>query len=205
MDDMQRDFKGVWIPREVWLDKRLNALDKMILTEIDSLDQGDRGCYASNKYLAQFCQCSETKVSKAISKLIELGYLYVQHFDGRTRELKSSLAFFARQECKKDEAAVHNVQDINIDIKPVTNTDKEKRKRFIPPTLQEVSEYCRERRNNVNPETFIDFYTAKGWKVGSQPMKDWKAAVRTWEKRNSGYQQPKRAYVPTDKTAWPDF
>ncbi len=54
---------------------------------------------------------------------------------------------------------------------------------FVPPTVEEVSAYCRERRNKVDPERFVDFYASKGWKVGNQPMKDWRAAVRTWEKR----------------------
>ena len=55
-------------------------------------------------------------------------------------------------------------------------------RRFTPPTIQEVMDYCKERGNNVDPERFVDFYSSKGWKVGNQPMKDWKAAVRTWEK-----------------------
>ena len=63
---------------------------------------------------------------------------------------------------------------------------KPKRKRFTPPTIDEVSSYCKERNNSVDPERFIDFYASKGWKVGNQPMKDWKAAVRTWEKRDNG-------------------
>ena len=58
------------------------------------------------------------------------------------------------------------------------------RARFSPPTFEEVSEYCRERRNSVDPQRFIDFYASKGWKVGQTPMKDWKAAVRTWEQRS---------------------
>lgn len=58
------------------------------------------------------------------------------------------------------------------------------RARFTPPTLDEVAAYCSERGNGVNPQQFIDFYTSKGWKVGDQPMKDWKAAVRTWERRD---------------------
>lgn len=58
-------------------------------------------------------------------------------------------------------------------------------KRFSPPSVTEVEAYCRERNNNIDAETFVDFYTAKGWRVGNNPMKDWKAAVRTWEKRNS--------------------
>lgn len=56
-------------------------------------------------------------------------------------------------------------------------------RRFTPPTLQEVTDYCRERGNSVDPSRFIDFYASKGWKVGNQPMKDWKACIRTWEQR----------------------
>ena len=50
------------------------------------------------------------------------------------------------------------------------------------PTLDEVKAYCNERNNRVDPERFIDYYTSNGWKVGKNPMKDWKAAVRTWER-----------------------
>lgn len=53
--------------------------------------------------------------------------------------------------------------------------------RFQKPTLEEVTEYCIERNNDVNPQSFIDYYESNGWKVGQNPMKDWKAAVRTWE------------------------
>lgn len=56
--------------------------------------------------------------------------------------------------------------------------------RFTPPAADEVRDYCRERGNSVDAERFVDFYTAKGWKVGKNPMKDWKAAVRTWEKED---------------------
>lgn len=57
-------------------------------------------------------------------------------------------------------------------------------KRFSPPTIEEVRAYCNERGNNVDPEKFIDFYESKGWMVGKTKMKDWRAAVRNWE-RNS--------------------
>ena len=60
---MERDFKGIWIPKEIWLDDRLNALEKMILMEIDSLDTDEKGCYATNDYIAEFCQCTPKKVS----------------------------------------------------------------------------------------------------------------------------------------------
>ena len=57
-----------------------------------------------------------------------------------------------------------------------------RKKSFKKPTLEEVKAYCEERKNNVDPELFIDFYESKGWKVGKDSMKDWKACVRTWEK-----------------------
>lgn len=68
-----------------------------------------------------------------------------------------------KQECKNDK----NVRNKN-------NT--------IPPTLAEVTEYCRSRHNNVDPQTFMDFYESKGWMVGKNKMKDWKACIRTWER-----------------------
>ena len=66
--------------------------------------------------------------------------------------------------------------------------NKPKRKRFSPPTLEEVKAYCDERKNRVDPQRFIDYYESNGWKVGKNPMKDWKAAVRTWERGN--YSKP---------------
>lgn len=66
------------------------------------------------------------------------------------------------------------------------NENNEKQKKvFKPPTLEEVRDYCCERMNTVDPEAFIDFYASKGWMIGKDKMKDWKAAVRTWERRNS--------------------
>lgn len=58
--------------------------------------------------------------------------------------------------------------------------------RFIKPTFEEVAAYCRERGNDIDPQSWYDYYTANGWRVGRNPMKDWKAAVRTWER--NGFQ-----------------
>lgn len=58
----------------------------------------------------------------------------------------------------------------------------EKTKRFIPPSVEEVEQYCIERSNNIDAQSFIDFYESKGWMIGKNKMKDWKAAVRTWER-----------------------
>lgn len=61
---------------------------------------------------------------------------------------------------------------------------------FVPPSLGEVKAYCLERGNRVDAQRFVDFYSAKGWMVGKNKMKDWKAAVRTWEGRESTRAQP---------------
>lgn len=63
------------------------------------------------------------------------------------------------------------------------SASEEKSKRFYPPTLDEVKQYCEERKNNIDPMAFIDFYSSKGWMIGKNRMKDWKAAVRTWERK----------------------
>ena len=62
--------------------------------------------------------------------------------------------------------------------------EKEIGKRFAPPTVEEVAAYCSERNNSIDPESFVNFYTSKGWMVGKNKMKDWKAAVRTWESKD---------------------
>ena len=56
-------------------------------------------------------------------------------------------------------------------------------KRFVKPTIEEIKEYCRERKNRIDAENFYNFYESKGWKVGNQPMKNWKSCIITWEKR----------------------
>ena len=56
--------------------------------------------------------------------------------------------------------------------------------RFSPPSVEEVTAYCQERRNGVDAQRFVDFYASKGWKIGKDAMKDWRAAVRNWERRD---------------------
>ena len=125
---MERDFKGVWIPREVWLDDSLSALEKVILIEIDSLDTEENHCYASNKYLAEFCQCSEIKVSQAIKKFIFLGYIEQISFDGRTRILKSRLKDCLNQTYKKYKADLKKISPINKENNIENNIDNIKEK-----------------------------------------------------------------------------
>ena len=74
------------------------------------------------------------------------------------------------------------------------------RKKFVKPTVEEVRRYCMERRNTIDAQSFVDFYDSKGWLVGKTPMKDWKAAVRTWERS-----RPAVRTTPTPRANEPNF
>lgn len=73
-----------------------------------------------------------------------------------------------------------------------------KRKRFVQPTPEEVESYCKENGYSIDPQRFVDYYTANGWMVGKNHMKDWKAAVRTWVKGDKKPEKQERRFVPTD-------
>jgi len=84
---------------------------------------------------------------------------------------------------KGSQTLPEGVKDKDKDI--VIVKDKAKVKRFVKPTLDDIFDYCSERQNNVDYQKFYDYYSSNGWKVGKNPMKDWKAAVRTWEKNET--------------------
>jgi len=112
-------------------------------------------------------------------------------------EVKSTSQFtivtILKYDCYQDEndntnkPLTNNQQATN---KQLTTNKNEKKERmlFIVPSLQEVSDYCQERNNNVDSQKFFDFYESKGWMVGKNKMKDWKAAVRTWEDKSKSNQ-----------------
>lgn len=99
------------------------------------------------------------------------------------------------QDKDKDKDKEQDKDKENISFPPDGVKDSARAHR---PTVEEVAAYCRERGNSVDAERFVDFYASKGWKVGNQPMKDWKACVRTWERRED---KPKQ----TGCFATPDY
>lgn len=76
--------------------------------------------------------------------------------------------------------------------------EKKTKTNFYPPTVEDVSAYCLERKNGVNPAKFVDFYASKGWMVGKNKMKDWRAAVRNWERDDP----PKNPAANDDEKCW---
>lgn len=67
----------------------------------------------------------------------------------------------------------------------IGNIKENTKRKFTKPAIEEIQDYCNERNNGINAEAFYDFYESKDWYVGKNKMKDWKACVRTWEKRNT--------------------
>lgn len=86
-EKLERDFKGVWIPREIYLREDLSWTEKILLIEVNSLDRGD-GCFASNLYLAKFLNISESRVADILTNLRKKGLIVNQSFDGRKRYMK---------------------------------------------------------------------------------------------------------------------
>lgn len=86
-------------------------------------------------------------------------------------------------EGRRDKNSIYNNTLSNERVNAHTRT-REKKPKFVPPTLEEVVEYCKTKGYKIDPEKFYNHYTANGWMVGKNPMKDWKAAVRNWEKND---------------------
>lgn len=110
----------------------------------------------------------------------------------RVREFRKRQALQCNSEVTQVKRECNVEKEIELEKEIDTRDrekEKEKRKRFIAPTIEEVSSYCKERRSGIDAQHFVDYYTANGWKVGKNPMKDWKAAVRTWERNGNGKSQ----------------
>jgi DNA replication protein DnaD len=93
---------------------------------------------------------------------------------------------YAKYQLSTNESTNH--KPMNNQQVTTNKNEKKERMLFIVPSLQEVSAYCQERNNNVDSQKFFDFYESKGWMVGKNKMKDWKAAVRTWEDKSKSNQ-----------------
>jgi hypothetical protein len=94
-----RDWKGLWIPKEVWLSD-LGFLEKCLLVEIDSLSKNNSGCYASNEYFARFMGVSEDYIRKVLTSLRKLGLVKTKSFDGRYRYLAVDFSKIRRRKKK---------------------------------------------------------------------------------------------------------
>lgn len=124
-----RDFKGVWIPKEVWLHGRLSAVDKIIFTEIWSLDGGE-GCYASNEYLADFCRISLATLKRALAHLEELELIQKAGYRGRCRVWTTRLKMSQVLGSKRAEYPAQNEPPVD------TVRSTQEKEKTAPPALK---------------------------------------------------------------------
>lgn len=143
----------------------------------------------------------QSSVRSALKELEGFGYLVrTMERDGNGRMTGCDWEVFAVP-CENPHLENRNLENRNLEIadnkalketttnEPTTKKSDNARPRFAKPTLGEVEAYCLERGNGIDPQRFIDHYDANGWKVGRNQMKDWKAAIRTWER--NGFDSPR--------------
>lgn len=140
---MNRDFKGVWIPKEIWLSTDLKVMEKLILVEIDSLDN-EEGCFASNEHFSKFFSLSKNRCSEIIKSLekkgyIEINYVYqqeskaiakrvircVRNFDGGIRKTDRPIRNIDRGIRKTEEGYSENCEDNNTSFNNTSNNTRE--------------------------------------------------------------------------------
>lgn len=153
-----------------------------------------RGSFVSSlPKLAEETALTIREVRTAISHLKSTGELTCKSYSKYTVFTVKNYCLYQISDTQNDRQATGKRHSNDIltttieekkegNIKEDTNVSK---KRFAPPSVDEVRAYCAERNNGIDPQSFIDFYESKGWMVGKNHMRDWKAAVRTWERNRT--------------------
>ena len=165
---------------EVRYNQNLTPNAKLLYAEITALINMNGVCFASNSYFANLYGKTKTTISKWVSELVKEGYIELSFtYKEGTKEIDNRyIRIIKGGIVKKDSTPiVKNLKDNTTILN--NNTTYSNKKPFI----DEIKEYCLERNNDIDAEQFYDFYESKNWYVGKNKMKDWKAAVRTWERR----------------------
>lgn len=191
------------IPADVRYDERLKLLSRMLYGEITALCNEKGFCWAGNRYFADLYKSSIQTISSCINQLKECGYITVSfQYKENTKEVDKRIIQIndiPREEnlkgsSKNLEGGIQeilkggiqeNLKDNNTSINnTINNTINIRREKFVPPTLEEVEAYCKERKNKVNAKQFFDYYNEGSWKDGQgKPVKNWKQKmIATWEK-----------------------
>ena len=158
---------------------------KLLYAEITALLQMNGVCFASNKYFSTLYNKNKTTISRWISELKQKGFIKITYtYKDGTREIDNRYIQICYEGISKNERGVlAKMLKSNNTINNTNLTDSNIKGRFKKPSIDEVKNYCILRKNNIDAEAFIDFYESKNWQIGKNKMKDWKACVRTWERR----------------------
>jgi len=183
---MGRNFKGVWIPADLYLDTNLTWTQKIILLEVDSFSKNNLDCFVSNEHLAGLIGISESGIEKAIrslvdSKRLERNRTFINGGNRRLLRLPTSLScgsYPHSDEVRTLTQVRHTItNDLNQLPKPIKGR---------PKNFDEVLNYFKSLGMFLDDaQKFVDWYDSVGWKVkGGNSIKDWKACARQWKRRN---------------------
>tara|TARA_R110000824_G_scaffold295738_6_gene484048 strand:- start:58 stop:663 length:606 start_codon:yes stop_codon:yes gene_type:complete len=167
------------IPAEVRYNKKLTANAKLLYAEITALCNMNGSCNASTQYFCNLYEVSRVSIQNWLKILEDNKYIKrsVIYKEGSKEILSRSISIIDNP--YKNNFTINS--NININNNNTTYSNKG---RFKKPNKIEIKVYCVERQNNIDAEAFYDFYESKNWMVGKNKMKDWKASVRTWERRD---------------------
>lgn len=212
MEENKRAFKGIWIPKEVWESKELTLQQKVMLVEIDSLDNDD-GCFASNKYFSDFFGISSGRVSQIINDLIDKGYLKVEYQKkdkqilGRIMKIQSPpypqkvFNILNRGYLENDKGGIkyskegylENAKDNNIYINNINNNIKNYNKKEI--ALEKFEEFYKEYPKKVSKEN------VKKWFIKNNPSDElFKTIMNSLKKYKLSDSWKDTKYIPYPST-----
>jgi len=167
------------IPAEVRYSKKLTPNAKLLYAEITALCNMNGKCTASTEYFCRLYEVSRVSIQKWLKNLEDNNYINrVNIYKPYSKQIECRLITLVNIPSKEK-----LTDNTNINITNTNLTDSNKKAFFKKPTVEEVHQYCNERKNKVCADAFIDFYESKNFMIGKNKMKDWKACVRTWERR----------------------
>jgi len=186
-------------------DKDLSPNSKLLYADITALTNLEGFCWASNSYFAKLYGVHKNTVSSWINELARKGFIVVEQKDDYRRLIRLSNTFAIQEKLNppsgkaeppstksltplnenvdtpqrkaEDNTILNNISNNINNISVLKHNNQ-----FIKPSLEEVKSYCKERNNLVDSDKFFNYYESNGWKVGRNLMKNWKAAIHTWEK-----------------------
>lgn len=200
------DDKFITIPERIYRDTRLSPRAVLLYGLVLSLTQNGF-CWANYRFLAERLGVSKDRISRLVSELTDFNLIRLE------KDLQSGkrciypigennvgIGENTNTPCQKHQYPIGentNHRIINREDNRESVRTPVKSKSFKPPTVGEVQTYCTERGNGIDAQHFVDYYEARGWKLGKDTMKNWKAAVRTWERRGQADgQAPARPTTP---------
>lgn len=195
------------IPAAVFYDTNLSANARLLFGELSGLASSQGFCWASNQYFQSRHNVSRRSITKWIGELSDAGYIDVKCFLDENQIQRRHIyiteaGLGVEANCMGGGKNVHGggEEKFHAPVKKsatliVKNNNKSNTKsiRAKRPTVDEVQAYCNERANGIDAQYFCDYYGARGWKTkGGNPVQDWQACVRTWERGDQQRNQAKK-------------